>query len=234
MMIPQHLKNNTATIRAIGVDAHRIPFNSATWERQLGKTAVWQQFRSQIPTDSITRGDLFAMAREADAAERLQVLFVASMVWGYGEVGYGAWRSRAALEAPQLGEQLEMLAAKLLSGDLVGACRAVSIPRVGPAFYTKFFYFLCRGRVQRFPLILDTVLMNAFEQLLGLDVGDYAKVTRKHGRVTSILAWPEGYQRYVEQMHDWADALDCTADQIELFLFQTQKASDLSGQSQHH
>ena len=233
-MTPQYLKNNTATIHAIKVDAHRVRFNSATWERQLGKTAVWQQFRSQIPTDSITRGDLFAMAREANAAERLQVLFVASMVWGYGEVGYGAWRSRAALEAPQLGEQLEVLAAKLLSGDLVGACRAVSIPRVGPAFYTKLFYFLCRGRVQRFPLILDTVRMNAFEQLLGLDVGGYAKVTRKHGRVTSILAWPEGYQRYVEQMHDWADALDCTADQIELFLFQTQKASDLSGQSQQH
>lgn len=219
-MTPQYLKNNTATIRAIGVDAHRIPFNSATWERQLGKTAVWQQFRSQIPTDSIMRGDLFAMAREANAAERLQVLFVASMVWGYGEVGYGAWRSRAALEAPQLGEHLEMLADKLLSGDLVAACRAVSIPRVGPAFYTKLFYFLSRSRVQRFPLILDTVLMNAFEQLLGLDVGDYAKVTRKHGRVTSTLAWPEGYQRYVEQMHDWAGTLECTADQIELFLFQ--------------
>jgi hypothetical protein len=228
MMTPHYLKNNTATIRAIEVDAHRIRFNSATWERQLGKTAVWQQFRSQIPTDSITRGDLFAMAREADAAERLQVLFVASMVWGSGEVGYGAWRSRAALEAPQLGEQLEMLTAKLLSGDLVAACRAVSIPRVGPAFYTKLFYFLCRSRVQRFPLILDTVLMNAFEQLLGLDVGDYAKVTRKHGRVTSILAWPEGYQRYVEQMHDWADALDCTADQIELFLFQALQATQNS------
>jgi hypothetical protein len=225
MMIPHHLKNNTATIRAIGVDAHRIPFNSATWERQLGKTAVWQQFRSQIPTDSIMRGDLFAMAREADTAERLQVLFIACMVWGYGEVGYGAWRARAALEAPQFGEELEMLAAKLLSGDLVAAYRAVSIPRVGPAFYTKLFYFLCRSRVQRFPLILDTVLMNAFEQLLGLDVGDYAKVTRKDGRVTSILAWPEGYQRYVEQMHDWADALDCTADQIELFLFQTLQAT---------
>ena len=165
------------------------------------------------------------MAREADAAERLQVLFVASMIWGYGEVGYGAWRIRVALEAPQLGEQLEMLTAKLLSGDLVGACRAVSIPRLGPAFYTKLFYFLCRSRVQRFPLILDTVLMNAFEQLLGLDVGDYAKVTRKHGRVTSIRAWPEGYQRYVEQMHDWADALDCTADQIELFLFQALQAT---------
>lgn len=227
MKTPHYLKNNTATIRAIGVDTHRVRFNSATWERQLGKTAVWHQFRSQIPNDSIMRGDLFAMAREADTAERLQILFVASMVWGYGEVGYGAWRSRAALEAPQLGEQLEMLAAKLLSGDLVGAYRAVSIPRVGPAFYTKLFYFLCRSRVQRFPLILDTVLMNAFEQLLGLDVGDYAKVTRKHGRVTSILAWPEGYQRYVEQMHNWADALDCTADQIELFLFQAYKSTDI-------
>lgn len=226
MTTPHYLKNNTATIHAIKVDAHRVRFNSAAWERQLGKTAVWQQFRSQIPTDSITRGDLFAMAREANAAERLQVLFVASMVWGYGEVGYGAWRARAALEAPQLGEQLEMLAAKLLSGDLVGACRAVSIPRVGPAFYSKLFYFLCRGRSQRFPLILDTVLMNAFEKLLGLDVGDYAKVTRNPGRVTSIRAWPEGYQRYVEQMHDWAGALDCTADQIELFLFQAYKSTD--------
>ena len=226
MKTPQYLKNNTATIRAFGVDAHRIPFNSATWERQLGNTAVWQQFRSQNPADSITRGDLFAMALEADTAERLQVLFMASMIWGYGEVGYGAWRTRAALEAPHLGEHLKMLAAKLLSGDLVGACRAVSIPRVGPAFYTKLFYFLCRSRVQRFPLILDTVLMNAFKQLLGLDVGDYAKVTRKHGRVTSIRAWPEGYQRYVEQMHDWADALDCTADQIELFLFQSNKSTD--------
>jgi hypothetical protein len=226
MKTPHYLKNNTATIRAIKVDAHRIPFNSATWERQLGKMAVWQQFRSEIPTDSITRGDLFAMAREADAAERLQVLFVASMVWGYGMVGYGPWRTRAALEAPQLGEQLEMLADKLLSGDLVGACRAVSIPRVGLAFYTKLFYFLCRGRVQRFPLILDTVLMNAFEQLLGLDVSPYAKVTRKEGNVTSVRAWGEGYQRYVEQMHDWADALDCSADQIELFLFKNYKFTE--------
>ena len=102
-MTPQYLKNNTATIHAIKVDAHLVRFNSATWERQLGKTAVWHQFRSQIPNDSIMRGDLFAMAREANAAERLQVLFLASMVWGYDEKRYGAWRIRGALEAPQLG-----------------------------------------------------------------------------------------------------------------------------------
>ncbi|HAQ57969.1 MAG TPA: hypothetical protein DCR32_02955 [Opitutae bacterium] len=62
--------------------------------------------------------------------------------------------------------------------------------------------------------------MDAFEYLLDLDVRDHAKVTRKEGKVASVLVCSRGYQRYVEQMHDWADELDCTADQIELFSFQ--------------
>jgi hypothetical protein len=89
--------------------------------------------------------------------------FVVVMAWGYGTVGYGAWRTarilqgdshapdRLASVAQQLGERGALDAYGLLGG----ACR---LRGLGPAFGTKYLYFCPQAAAGPRALILDRLV----------------------------------------------------------------------------
>jgi hypothetical protein len=87
-----------------------------------------------------------------------------------------------------------------------GRCR---LPRVGPAFGTKFLHFCDPGRHRLQGLILDRFI---------------AGWLKTNGLLTvRPTAWSRRqYQTYLELMHRWADEARVPAEDIELAIFTDQ------------
>jgi hypothetical protein len=74
-------------------------------------------------------------------------LFLATMVWGNGGTGYGAYRTSVALNIPRKGavpiNVIETVGRLACAGDIENAYNTMAnaLWRIGPAFGTKFLYF---------------------------------------------------------------------------------------------
>jgi len=88
---------------------------------------------------------LGAMYREGNVSAT--DLFLATMVWGNGGTGYGAYRTSVALNIPRKGavpiNVIETVGRLACAGDIENAYNTMAnaLWRIGPAFGTKFLYF---------------------------------------------------------------------------------------------
>jgi hypothetical protein len=140
--LPDFLLANQAHIAAVAVAPHTIRYNSANWAGKMdAHAAVWEAFQNRFLQDAISRGDLFAFASGIPSATDAPILFVGSMVWGYGMIGYGPYRTNLALMTPNLPEHLWEIFEYLTAGNIAAAYDSVHIQRCGSAFFTKLFYF---------------------------------------------------------------------------------------------
>ncbi|MET8372559.1 hypothetical protein [Micromonospora profundi] len=155
------------------------------------------RWRAGLPSDAwpdslpangeIWRRDVFAVtdAYRAGSATARQLL-TAVLVWGYGPIGYGPWRTAKSLAADPDGKRLayalEAMSEPAPDEDaLRTAYRRLSdpdharLPWLGPGLFTKVLYFVGYrrgvGGVQ--PLILDRVVASH----LPVEVG----VSRRNG-----------------------------------------------------
>ena len=218
---PQFLIDNVNQIRVIDPVNHEIPYDFRKWYEWLNDNQYWDAFAADFNHEVIARGDLFAYALNHDDNDDWQnVFYIATMVWGYGVVGYGPWRTLRGLNQGNLTEHLTQVFNYIANDELENAYHFVNINYCGPAFFTKLFYFFGRNQVENYPLILDSVIANRLEVQLGLNPIDYARFSRnRHGQIVALRKYREGYIEYVNDMHAWAYDLQCSADQIELFLF---------------
>ena len=171
--------------------------------------------------ESISRKDIAEFVKNAIAGQGSnRKVFIATMIWGYGTVGYGAWRTSKMLAAERSQEMIEKSFNLVLDGKYIEAYEIFSLPRCGHTFLTKYLYFVGLGvNAKPMPLILDSVVANSLE-LLGLDSSRYAIVARnKVGQITAVSKWSTGYFRYVEMVNNWASELDCRPDAIEKWMF---------------
>lgn len=172
--------------------------------------AVLQRF----PT-SLRRFDIVPLAREASETETpsaIRQLFLATMLWGYGTVGYGPWRmAHITSNIKQLDDVLFNALRAIKYGNVRTAFSVLHdahIPFLGPAYFTKYLYFAGLGcGIDHYPLILDTRILQSLSALIG-------KRTFSEGTVND-------YHNYVVTLHEWAEMLDCRADSIEYLLFLT-------------
>ena len=168
----------------------------------------------RFPT-SLRRFDIVPLAREASETETpsaIRQLFLATMLWGYGTVGYGPWRmSHITANIEQLDDVLFNALRAIKYGNVRTAFSVLQdahIPFLGPAYFTKYLYFAGLGcGIDRYPLILDTRILQSLSALIG-------KRTFSEGTVND-------YHNYVVTLHEWAEMLDCRADSIEYLLFLT-------------
>ncbi|MGW3895755.1 8-oxoguanine DNA glycosylase OGG fold protein [Micromonospora profundi] len=170
------------------------------------------RWRAGLPPDAwpatfpangeIWRRDVFAVAGayRAGSASACQLL-TAVLVWGYGPIGYGPWRTAKSLAADPDGKRLAY-ALEEVSGSapdeaaLGTAYRRLSdpdharLPWLGPGLFTKVLYFVGYqrgvGGVQ--PLILDRVVASRLPAEAG--------VSRDNGWSTEewlvYLRWASG------------------------------------------
>ena len=169
----------------------------------------------------ITRADVFDRSEEADGLD----LYLAAMAWGYGRVGYGAWRTAAVLRrngAVGVRRTVDRLRGMALdpSSDSFRAWSAggeAKLTGVGTAFASKLAYFAAYDRSSgRGPLIADVNTSWALWALTGIE----------SSRVSA-----RRYEQYVAWAQDQASGLRCRSDDIERALFElgpTVRAMDRS------
>ncbi|MGI8727759.1 MAG: hypothetical protein ACR2K6_08810 [Solirubrobacterales bacterium] len=131
--------------------------------------------------------------------------FLPCVAWGFGRVGYGPFRVSRMLGAGDADSKLAAVAEIAAAGRPVDAYRllggASRLDQLGPAFGTKFLYF-----VDRRGLILDRVIARCLVRMSDL-------------RFDPARWDPAGYQRYLDVLASWSGELGLQADELEHVLF---------------
>jgi len=156
----------------------------------------------------ISRADVFD--RRGDPLD----LFLAAMAWGFGDRGYGWYRTATVINTAgeaRVARAVETLQRAAEEGGSAGTWKAWSrggvakLPGLGTAFASKVAYFACFDRTTgRGPLIADINTAWAFWAL--------------HGCWDSRSSAAR-YAAYVEWAQNEADGLECRPDDIERALF---------------
>jgi hypothetical protein len=150
-------------------------------------------------------------------------VFLLAMLWGYGPVGYGPFRTRRILERPQASsELLEIAQVAYQEGGLAAFERIAAHRRkagsylkwLGPAFGTKYIYFLTAQdpSVQPAP-VMDAVVRRWFR-------------VHAPGRPLIVDTWDvPSYRSFLDSLSEWADDIhrhfghDIRLDDVEYLIF---------------
>ncbi len=200
-----------------------LPFSSARWRDALGS---W--WPADATRDEISRADLFQTADDWRAGFRpVTDLFALTMAWGYGNVGYGCYRTRRMLATDDVAGRLERALAPLRKpalatpDQLAAAYRSLGwggssrIRGLGPAFFTKLLYFAGyrHGEVGLQPLILDRRVARA--------------LAATGGPALASWGWTaEQWLTYLMWAHEQAAARGVPADVVEYQLFDLGRLSE--------
>ena len=185
------------------------------WPRQrwLALLPQYSDELNRLP-DTLDRPTVRAACSEASEGPRQAVAaFLAVMAWGFGVgVGYGPWRTRRILSAtPDAAERLRRVAEVVrLEGAAAGydtlASQLTGLKYLGPAFGTKYLYFVQPPGASPTALILDRLVASVLDEL---------------GHPTDPIFWSSAtYKGYLTTVHQWAGELGCQPDEVEFVLFQ--------------
>ena len=150
-------------------------------------------------------------ARSPQDAERA---FVVAMVWGFGTVGYGPWRTRRILDSTSNPlERLHDAARALQSDGPLAAYEEMSsrsrLRWLGPAFGTKYLYFCSASRPTDGAIVLDRLVADWLESNTGLSIDP--------------VPWSVPiYGRYLEHLTHWSKDLGASSAEVECCIFQAE------------
>lgn len=138
--------------------------------------------------------------------------FLAVMVWGYGDRGYGPYRVTQMLNQPHAESVLAQVYEFSQSGNPLEAydfLRKNRIRILGPSYGSKFITF-CTPREVGAPI---------YDSLISFWVKAFAE-EEFSGVPTSSENWNlKTYTRYWNWIKQHSDELDCFPDEVELVLF---------------
>ena len=197
-------------------------------DRPPQKAIAWSEARWQdafpeladvlgVLPNPLSRPDVRAVATRAETSPQAATeAFVTTMIWGYGNRGYGPWRTRHVLgQGVEAAERLASVARILAADGAVAAYGALGthyrIKWLGPAFGTKYLHFCPQSQCGPPALILDRL------------VSDWLR--REVGVKLSPVPWSvDTYSSYVHLLAGWAEELHVPPDAIEEHAF-TEEAS---------
>ena len=183
------------------------------WPRDRWEAAfpAYKTFLHALPTE-IDRTTLRTVCAGAGGGERAaQEALLATLVWGFGWVGYGPHRADAMLLAPDSAKRMRAVAKIAANDGAMAAYRSLGrenrIKGLGPAFGTKFIAF-CQPEG-----VLPTALIHDELVTAWLEANGRADLR------ASTLA-PRKYEAYLDQMQAWAEDLHVTPETVEYLIFQ--------------
>ena len=194
------------------------PQETTKWSRSQWQDTLprHSEFLQGLP-DQVGRADVVKVCATAAAtpadAERG---FVAAMVWGYGRVGYGPYRTSRVLTAnPQAPEVLRHVAEVAVNQGGVAAFEALKADRLkwlGVAFATKYLFFCAENGEGGPAPVLDRLVRG----WLRVNVGTAPR-----------LDWhlPD-YTAYVEDVTAWAEELGIKPADVEWLMFNAAANAD--------
>lgn len=182
-------------------------------------------FLNALP-DSIDRAEATRHATRAGTPEGAELAFLVAMIWGYGPVGYGAWRTaRVLTENPHATDRLAEVAVVARDEGALAAFGNLAdkpLRYLGVAFGTKYLRFVTSAQSSNRASapILDAVVRRWVATHTGLRL--------------NIDEWRlDVYERYVAMLTSWSTELDLTADTVEELIFRSaisQEGSALWGE----
>lgn len=170
----------------------------------------------------VTRSHLVKLSALAATRQdsNLITLWVATMMWGSGTTnGRGPWRTAQGLSAPNLVVALQASSDAVRRRDLVSAYRGFALAGCGSSFFTKWFWAVALAQPdQPLPLILDERVLNTLRWI-------------HQGTDWRSPRHAEGYQTYVEMIHNAANELrvhhgGLDAEKLEWMLFDRTNGPD--------
>lgn len=212
--LPGALRRRRLHIATLTPDNQTISFASEPWSRLLSDPSV----AALTTRKSLSRKELTVIGDAARAGDRKEqrALFFATLMWGYGDrAARGPRYAEMALTSGRLDVTLASACEAITRRDLGGAWSAFGrnrLPGYDQAFFTKYLYFAAKGDAdwEVRPLIRDSLVLASLEFLrrwLGADLG------RKRHRLV------HRYFDYCTLLAGWADELNVTPDQLEMFLY---------------
>ncbi len=120
-MIPQELLRQKSKIMKSNPNSQTISYNINTWRKRLGSNPYFGVISNNFPGE-ISRSDLFQLAAQAKQSNDLNdimILFISTMIWGYGTTGYGAWRTSEMLSSPNAEDIIKQTFELIISNNII-------------------------------------------------------------------------------------------------------------------
>jgi hypothetical protein len=151
--------------------------------------------------------------------------FLASMIWGYGPVGYGPWRTKRVLDSnEQASERLAEVARAVAAGGALGGFRNVAarpLKHLGVAFGTKYLYFVSLAQANEIDNdeVIAPVLDDVVRRWMAANAGVPLRVQYWNAK---------DYERFLSVLDEWGARLDLRRDEVEELIFRAQIGRDNS------
>jgi hypothetical protein len=215
-MLPRFLSDNRNEILAIhgmisSNDFQPIRYYASRWIASFPDDADVIQLIGRFP-DTMSRTNLQTLSREACTDKsKFRQLFLATMMWGYGDLGYGPSRTLKALDDPDFDKKLESVFQRVWAGEEDQQLGNFPIKNCKMSFGSKILYAIGLGTARKpMLLVLDDNVQKSLRQLY--EDSDASE--------SGAAAWKtSGYDWYLRIMDRWAGELNCRADALEMFLF---------------
>lgn len=225
--VPQPLLNTFRQWKNSGEAAPSpSPWKRERWER-AGVNVPNALSDAPIDREEATR---WAARLTADDRQAQRDAFVVAMIWGYGPVPYGPFRTHRIMARPEFADELAEVTRVAIEHGGVAAYRLVHQRRsekpgaagiflkwLGPAFGTKYIYFITRANQHgQVTPVLDEVVRRWFA------------INASAANVHIGYQWehPDRYGNFVDTVHEWGRELGIAADDVEYLIFAQQQASD--------
>ncbi len=200
------LHQNSVRSGAIPQEAFNWSRSKKNWKRDL---FAHSDFISRLPT-ALDRATLRELA--TSSANSNVEKFIAIMIWGYGDVGYGSYRVNIMLNSIGFSEKIDQVSEYCRNGQPLKAYGYLTnnrIEKLGPEFGTKFISFLTPRE------IVAPIYDSFISKWMALHAQEAFA-----GKSSSSLAWNlRTYSAYVQWMEKQAAKLDCLGDDLELLIF---------------
>ena len=183
---------------------------------------VFDEIRGELTDRKIRRRYIW----EIDPDRKLKKLFIATMMWGFGNNLSGPFGGAKKLDSMLHTENFEEKLRNLLDDmrneveiksifeEFIQREGSYHIENCGTSYGTKFLYFVGKSlanagiNLSYFPLILDR---NVAYILHLLSPEKFPEAPQEYNG--------EQYKNYLEEMKEYAWEMECEPDQIELFFF---------------
>lgn len=196
-------------------------WNQKSWTNQLEQ---YEEFFNRLKNDRIDRKQAVQVSPTVTNEDEAVQVFLLSMLWGYGLVGYGPFRTRRILDRPEAAAELlevaqvaqrngGLAAFKLIADRRNGGARSF-LKWLGPAFGTKYIYFLTAKNNPHKPApVMDAVVYRWF---------------RKHApnRKLRVDFWhTPSYEQFLISLEEWATDItkqfgqEIRIDDVEYLIF---------------
>ena len=225
--IPTVLAKAKNHIRKLEPDKVRFCIAPDMWKEHFPKDAdvraLAEKFRG-----GITRAKVLSCAPKTKKPtfSELRPLFIATMMWGYGNTGYGPWRTSKMLKSCGIKQALPDACSQIIAGDWQAANDNCAVIRFcDTPYFTKFLYFVGRAqKTETMPLILDSFVYDELHRCA--EAEELMETVAWHKRnpkgfvgTLRVRKRTKSYALYVKVLNSWARRLKVKPDQLEYFLF---------------